>query len=171
LPEVSDVQQDGSTPGTLRIGEVVKRSGVPVSTLHYYESEGLIFSTRTPGNHRQYPRSVLRRLGVIKAAQRVGVPLSEIAEALSTLPEGRPPTDADWQRLAGRWRRDLDDRIERLTLLRNRLTGCIGCGCLSVKACPLFNPADEQGRTGPGPRFLEPGSTRSAGASRKQTGE
>jgi MerR family redox-sensitive transcriptional activator SoxR len=140
----------------LKIGDVVKRSGVPASTLHYYESQELIRSTRTPGNQRQYPRSVLRRLGVIKAAQRVGIPLTEIAEALSALPEGRSPTDADWQRLARRWRTDLDDRIQRLTLLRDRLTGCIGCGCLSVKACPLFNPKDEQARTGSGPRFLDP---------------
>lgn len=141
----------------LKIGEVVKRSGVPASTLHYYEAQGLLRSTRTPGNQRQYARSVLRQLGVIKAAQRVGVPLSEIAERLAELPEGQAPSDKDWQRLASHWRKDLDDRIERLTLLRDRLTGCIGCGCLSVKACPLFNPDDEKGREGAGPRYLEPG--------------
>ena len=142
--------------GTLRIGEVVARSGVPASTLHFYESQGLIRSTRTPGNQRQYARGVLRRLGVIRAAQRVGIPLAEIAEALDTLPAARAPNSEDWARLAQRWQVDLNDRIERLTLLRDRLTGCIGCGCLSVKACPLFNPGDEQGRTGSGPRFLEP---------------
>lgn len=129
---------------------------MPASTLHFYESRGLIRSGRTPGNQRQYPRSVLRRLGVIRAAQRVGIPLTEIAAALEQLPDGRTPTDRDWQRLARFWRRDLDDRIARLTLLRDRLTGCIGCGCLSVKACPLFNPDDEQGRRGDGPRLLEP---------------
>lgn len=141
---------------SLRIGEVVKRSGVPASTLHYYETLGLIQSGRTPGNQRQYPRSVLRRLGVIRAAQRVGIPLGEIAEALDTLPAGRSPTDRDWQRLARFWHHDLQNRIDRLTLLRDRLTGCIGCGCLSVKACPLFNPDDQQGRQGDGPRLLEP---------------
>lgn len=142
----------------LRIGEVVKRSGVPASTLHYYESEGLIRSTRTEGNQRRYNREVLRLLGVIKAAQRVGIPLTEIRHALNELPQGRAPTDADWQRLASRWRQGLDDRIERLTLLRDRLTGCIGCGCLSVKACPLFNPGDRQGETCRGAAFLEPGT-------------
>lgn len=146
--------------GRLRVSEVAARSGLPVSTLHYYEAEGLIRSSRTAGNQRRYARDVLRRLGVIKAAQRVGIPLAEIREALGALPDGRTPNQADWQRLAGRWQSDLNDRIERLELLRDRLTGCIGCGCLSVKACPLFNPDDEQGRLGTGPRFLQPKSSR-----------
>lgn len=140
----------------MTIGEVVARSGVAASTLHYYEAEGLIRSSRSAGNQRRYARDVLRRLGVIKAAQRVGIPLASIREALSTLPEKRTPTDADWRRLAKGWQDELNDRIDRLTLLRDRLTGCIGCGCLSVKACPLFNPEDEQGKQGAGPRFLEP---------------
>lgn len=152
-------QTQAPRPGArapLKIGEVAKRSGVPASTLHYYESLGLIQSGRTPGNQRQYPRSVLRRLGVIRAAQRVGIPLGEISAALDTLPAGRSPTDRDWQRLARYWQGDLQNRIDRLVLLRDRLTGCIGCGCLSVKACPLFNPDDQQGRRGDGARLLEP---------------
>ena len=140
----------------LTIGEVVARSGVPASTLHYYEVEGLIKSSRTAGNQRRYGRDELRRLGVIKAAQRVGIPLASIRQAFHSLPEDRTPTDADWARLASSWQADLDDRIERLVLLRDRLTGCIGCGCLSVKACPLLNPEDTQGELGSGPRFLEP---------------
>lgn len=150
------MSKPGMSGRPLKIGEVVRRSGVPASTLHFYEARGLISSSRTPGNQRQYPRGVLRRLGVIRAAQRVGIPLAEIAAALEQLPDGRTPSDRDWQRLARYWRRDLEDRIERLTLLRDRLTGCIGCGCLSVKACPLFNPDDEQGRRGDGARLLEP---------------
>ena len=142
--------------GPLAIGAVVQRSGIAASALHYYEKEGLIRSTRSPGNQRRYLRDVLRRLGVIKAAQRVGIPLASIRDALDTLPRERAPTDRDWQRLAESWQDELDERIERLSLLRDRLTGCIGCGCLSVKACPLLNPHDEQGRKGAGPRFLEP---------------
>lgn len=142
--------------GPLAIGAVVKRSGIAASALHYYEKEGLIRSTRSPGNQRRYPRDVLRRLGVIKAAQRVGIPLASIRDALDTLPRERAPSDKDWQRLAEGWQDELNERIERLALLRDRLTGCIGCGCLSVKACPLLNPNDEQGRKGVGPRFLEP---------------
>jgi MerR family transcriptional regulator, redox-sensitive transcriptional activator SoxR len=153
----------------LRIGEVVARSGVPASTLHFYEAEGLIRSSRSAGNQRRYPRDVLRRLGVIKAAQAVGISLTEIRGALGTLPEFRAPTDADWQRLATRWQSDLNERIERLSLLRDRLTGCIGCGCLSVKACPLFNPQDEQGRQGAGARFLQP-ARRRRGVRPAQTG-
>lgn len=144
------------THRVLSIGEVAARSGVAVSALHYYEAEGLIRSSRSAGNQRRYARDVLRRLGVIKAAQRVGIPLAAIREALNTLPQERTPTDADWRRLAKGWQADLNDRIGRLVLLRDRLTGCIGCGCLSVKACPLFNPDDAQGKQGAGPRLLEP---------------
>lgn len=142
----------------LSVGDVAKRSGVPVSTLHYYEDEGLIFSTRTAGNQRRYAKDVLRRIGVIKAAQTVGIPLKEIKRALSSLPERRTPDAKDWQLLAQDWKNELNERIDRLCLLRDRLSGCIGCGCLSVDACPLFNPEDEQGELGPGPRLLEPGS-------------
>lgn len=144
----------------LSVGEVAKRSGVTVSALHYYEEEGLILCSRTAGNQRRYARDVLRRLGVIKAAQAVGIPLKDIKDALSTLPKNRTPTAKDWAQLANGWKDDLNDRIERLVLLRERLSGCIGCGCLSVEACPLFNPDDEQSELGAGPQLLEPGSTK-----------
>ena len=139
----------------LTVGEVARRSGVAVSTLHFYEAKGLIASMRTTGNQRRYPREVLRRVAVIKAAQRVGVPLASIGEALETLPEGRAPTAADWARLSARWRAELDERITKLTRLRDQLSDCIGCGCLSIKACPLRNPWDKLGEEGPGARLLE----------------
>ena len=140
----------------LTVGEVAKRSGVTVSALHFYESKGLIKSSRSRGNQRRYPREILRRVAVIKVAQRVGIPLNEIRDALMTLPEGRTPTVADWSRMSSKWRADLDDRIDRLTRLRDQLTGCIGCGCLSIGACPLRNPHDVLSQQGPGPRLLDP---------------
>jgi MerR family transcriptional regulator, redox-sensitive transcriptional activator SoxR len=140
----------------LTVGEVAERSGVAVSTLHFYESKGLIKSLRTRGNQRRYPREVLRRVAIIKVAQRTGIPLASIHEALSTLPEGRTPTAEDWSRLSARWKSDLDERIIRLTRLRDQLNDCIGCGCLSMKACPLRNPWDELSEQGPGARLLEP---------------
>jgi MerR family transcriptional regulator, redox-sensitive transcriptional activator SoxR len=144
------------SPRVLSVGDVARRSGVATTTLHYYETEGLITSSRTAGNQRRYQRDVLRRLGVIKAAQRVGIPLAEIREALDTLPRDKAPNDSDWRRLATGWQENLNDRIHRLELLRDRLTGCIGCGCLSVKACPLFNPDDAAGAQGAGPVYLQP---------------
>jgi MerR family transcriptional regulator, redox-sensitive transcriptional activator SoxR len=140
----------------LSVGEVAARSGVPVSTLHFYEAKGLISSFRSPGNQRRYPRGVLRRVAVIKVAQRLGIPLEAIGKALAALPEHRPPTPADWAKLSARWKADLEDRIARLTLLHDRLEDCIGCGCLSMHACPLRNPADALSSEGPGPRRLEP---------------
>lgn len=140
----------------LTVGEVAARAGVAVSTLHFYESKGLIHSWRNAGNQRRYPREVLRRVAIIKVAQRTGIPLAEIREALSSLPEGRTPTAADWRKLSARWKADLDDRIERLTRLRDHMDGCIGCGCLSLKVCPLRNPLDELSEEGPGPRLLDP---------------
>lgn len=140
----------------LGVGEVAARSGVAVSALHFYEKKGLIRSLRTPGNQRRYGREVLRRIAVIKVAQRAGIPLARIRDALDALPEGRTPTVADWKRLSRRWRDDLDARIARLTGLRDSLDGCIGCGCLSLKACPLRNPGDVLGEEGPGPRLLDP---------------
>ena len=139
----------------LTVGEVAARSGVAVSALHFYETKGLIRSERTAGNQRRYPRGVLRRVAVIKAAQRVGVPLAEIKAALAELPDDRTPTTEDWQRLSTRWRGDLDARIRGLTRLRDLLDLCIGCGCLSVGACPLRNPGDVLSEQGPGPRLLE----------------
>lgn len=143
-------------PRELSVGEVAERSGVAVSTLHFYETKGLIRSQRNRGNQRRYPRSILRRVAVIKVAQRTGIPLSEIADALSVLPHDRPLTVEDWRMLSNTWRRQLDDRIARLTKLRNQIDGCIGCGCLSMQECPLRNPLDTLGAEGPGPRLLEP---------------
>ncbi|WP_141454048.1 redox-sensitive transcriptional activator SoxR [Pseudoxanthomonas sp. z9] len=140
----------------LTVGEVAARAGVAVSTLHFYESKGLIHSWRNAGNQRRYPREVLRRVAIIKVAQRTGIPLAEIRDALSSLPEGRTPTAADWRKLSARWQADLDDRIERLTRLRDHMDSCIGCGCLSLKVCPLRNPLDELADEGPGPRLLDP---------------
>jgi MerR family transcriptional regulator, redox-sensitive transcriptional activator SoxR len=143
-------------PRELTVGEVAERSGVAVSTLHFYETKGLIHSQRNRGNQRRYPRSILRRVAVIKVAQRTGIPLSEIADALSVLPHDRPLTVQDWRNLSETWRGQLDERIARLTKLRNQLDGCIGCGCLSMRECPLRNPLDALGEKGPGPRLLEP---------------
>jgi MerR family redox-sensitive transcriptional activator SoxR len=140
----------------LTVGEVASRSGVAVSTLHFYEAQGLISSWRNSGNQRRYAREVLRRVAVIKVAQRTGIPLAEIREALATLPENRTPTAADWKKLSARWRLQLNDRIERLTRLRDQLDGCIGCGCLSLETCPLRNPWDRLAEEGPGPRLLDP---------------
>lgn len=142
---------------TLSVGEVARRSGVAVSALHFYEAKGLIRGWRNAGNHRRYSRDVLRRVAVIKTAQRAGIPLKEIAAALASLPNARTPTAADWRALSAQWKADLDDRIERLTRLRDQLAGCIGCGCLSMAECPLRNPSDALGDKGPGPRLLNPG--------------
>ena len=139
----------------LSVGQVAERAGVAVSTLHFYEAKGLIHSRRNAGNQRRYPREVLRRVAIIKVAQRTGIPLGEIQQALAALPENRTPTAADWKKLSSRWKADLDERIERLTRLRDQMDGCIGCGCLSLKVCPLRNPRDELAEQGPGPVLLE----------------
>ena len=139
----------------LSVGELAARSGVAVSALHFYERQGLIHGGRNAANQRRYGRDVLRRVAIIKVAQRAGIPLAVIREALDTLPDGRTPTTADWSRLSRRWRADLDARIAQLTRLRNQLDGCIGCGCLSLEACPLRNPEDIAGSRGPGARYLE----------------
>lgn len=148
--------ETGKVAKELTVGEVARRSGVAVSALHFYENKGLIKSRRNAGNQRRYSRDVLRRVAVIKVAQRTGIPLAEIGEALQTLPDGRAPNARDWARLSGRWRADLDRRIEQLARLRDHLDGCIGCGCLSLEACPLRNPADYLGDEGAGARLLEP---------------
>ncbi|MGE5828298.1 MAG: redox-sensitive transcriptional activator SoxR [Micromonosporaceae bacterium] len=139
---------------SLTIGELAARSGVPASALRYYERLGLIRARRTVGNQRRYARSELRRVAFIRIAQRVGVSLEEIREALAGLPDHRTPTKADWARLSARWRARLDERIGLLERLRDRLTGCIGCGCLSLKRCTLSNPDDELAGQGPGPAHL-----------------
>ncbi len=148
-------KQHPSIETELTVGQVAARAGVAVSTLHFYESKGLIHSWRNTGNQRRYARDVLRRVAVIKVAQRTGIPLAEIQSALSSLPEGRTPTAADWKKLSSRWHAALDARIESLVRLRDQLDGCIGCGCLSLKACPLRNPWDALGEEGPGARLLE----------------
>ncbi|WP_433800775.1 redox-sensitive transcriptional activator SoxR [Actinomycetospora sp. CA-084318] len=144
------------TPGAgeLSVGEVAQRSGVAVSALHFYEREGLISSRRTAGNQRRFRRDVLRRIAFIRIAQRVGIPLAQVREALDELPDARTPTRADWERLSASWRTELDDRIRRLEQLRDDFSGCIGCGCLSIDRCQLVNPGDTLGAAGPGPRVL-----------------
>ena len=139
----------------LSVGQVAKRSGIPVSTLHYYEAKGLIRSRRTDGNQRRYGRDVLRRVAIIKVAQRTGLTLGAIREALATLPQDRVAGVEDWRRLSETWRDELDARIARLTRLRDRLDGCIGCGCLSLDLCPLRNPDDCLAQEGPGAALLE----------------
>ncbi|KRA54620.1 MerR family transcriptional regulator [Pseudoxanthomonas sp. Root65] len=139
----------------LTVGQVAARAGVAISTLHFYEARGLIHSWRNAGNQRRYARDVLRRVAVIKVAQRTGIPLAEIQSALSSLPENRTPTAADWKKLSARWHAALDARIASLIRLRDQLDGCIGCGCLSLKACPLRNPWDALGEEGPGARLLD----------------
>ena len=141
-------------PGELAVGEVAKRSGVATSTLHFYEAQGLISSRRTAGNQRRYPRQVLRRVAFIRASQGVGIPLRRIKAALDQLPDRRTPTRRDWERLSEDWRSELDDQIDRLQRLRDNLSGCIGCGCLSLDLCKLVNPGDVLGGQGPGPRNL-----------------
>lgn len=138
----------------LTVGQLAERSGVSVSALHFYERQGLIASRRTNGNQRRYRRDTLRRVAFIRVAQRVGMSLAEIKTALDTLPEGRPPGKADWQRLSNSWRAELDLRIEQMVKLRDELTGCIGCGCLSLDTCTLFNPEDTLSSKGSGPRRL-----------------
>ncbi len=142
------------TTREMTVGQLAVRSGVSVSALHFYEAEGLIAARRTPGNQRRYPRATLRRVAFIRVSQRVGIPLARIKAALDTLPAGRTPTRQDWARLSATWRRDLDERISQLQELRDRLTGCIGCGCLSMNSCQLANPDDVLGRHGAGPRKL-----------------
>lgn len=138
----------------LSVGEVAERAGVAVSALHFYERKGLIRSHRTGGNQRRYDRDVLRRLAIIRMGQELGVPLAEIGEQLEALPDGRPAGKADWARMSSRWRDRLDRRIALMTRLRDELTGCIGCGCLSLKACPLYNRDDTLSSEGSGPRRL-----------------
>lgn len=139
----------------LTVGEVAERSGISVSAVHFYESKGLLKAWRTSGNQRRYPREVLRRIAVIRIAQRVGVPLRTIRDTLTSLPTNRTPTAKDWEVLSLRWRTELDERIARLTKLRDELTSCIGCGCLSLDSCPLYNPGDKCAEQGPGARLFD----------------
>jgi MerR family redox-sensitive transcriptional activator SoxR len=142
-------------PGELSIGEVASRSGVAASALRFYEAEGLIAAERSDGNQRRYPRAVLRRIALLQAGRAAGIPLGRIREALATLPDDRAPTRRDWQRLSRAWQADLDRRIATLQAIRDRLGGCIGCGCLSLDRCGLLNPDDRAAADGPGARYLE----------------
>ncbi|WP_313814695.1 redox-sensitive transcriptional activator SoxR [Glutamicibacter sp.] len=138
----------------LGIGDLARRAGVTVATLRFYESRELIFSTRTSGNMRIYPKHTLRRVAIIAAGQRVGLTLTQISEALSELPVDRAPSQKQWEELSGRWKILVDRRIEQLNSLRDSLDGCIGCGCLSTTKCSLFNPQDEAAAEGPGSRWI-----------------
>ena len=140
-------------------GELSERSGAAISALHFYEREGLISSRRTSGNQRRYPRHMLRRVAFIRVSQQVGIPLRDIKAALDSLPQDRAPTKANWARLSAGWRDHLDARIDEMQRLRDDLTGCIGCGCISLRTCTLYNPADRMGQTGPGARRLLPRGT------------
>ncbi len=145
---------------TLSIGEVADRTGVAPSALRFYETEGLIASDRSEGGQRRFHREMLRRVAFIRVAQRVGLSLQDIRSALSLLPEGRTPTKKDWARLSQAWRPRLDEQIAVLERLRDQLDSCIGCGCLSLRRCSLYNPDDRAAALGSGPRFLlgdEPG--------------
>ncbi len=138
---------------TLTIGEIARRSGVASSALRFYEERGLIQSERAGSGHRRFPRSVLRRIAFIVFAQKIGLTLDEIAAELARLPAGRVPKSGDWARLSSTWTKRIDERIAELQRLRDGLTACIGCGCLSIDRCALSNPADRAGRAGPGPRY------------------
>ena len=139
------------------VGKVAQRCGVNVSTLHFYEQKGLIYSSRNAGNQRRYKADVLRRVAVIKAAQKMGISLASINKAFANLPKQRTPTASDWQKLSSGWQAELNARIAYLERLRDSLTGCIGCGCLSMARCPLYNKDDKMGAGGAGAVMLERG--------------
>ncbi len=138
----------------LTIGELSSRAGVATSALRFYETKGLIASERTDGNQRRYPRATLRRVALIRAGQEIGLSLSELSDALATLPHEKTPTKADWTKLSRSWRNRLDAQIQEMIALRDELSDCIGCGCLSLKSCAIFNPGDAASDLGTGPRYL-----------------
>ncbi len=140
--------------GEVTIGVLAERTGVATSALRFYEAEGLIHATRSAGGQRRFGRDIIRRVSFIRVAQQVGLSLDEIREALHTLPERRTPTERDWHRLATSWRPRLDAQIAMLERLRDRLDGCIGCGCLSLRHCRMLNPGDQAAARGPGPRYV-----------------
>lgn len=140
-----------STQKKLSVGVIAKRSGVAISAIHFYESKGLIKSQRNAGNQRRYKQDVLRRIAVIKAAQKVGISLKDIMKSFQSLPNERTPTKRDWDKLSRTWKKSLDERIQLLAQLRDDLSECIGCGCLSITDCPLRNPNDELSSQGDGP--------------------
>jgi MerR family redox-sensitive transcriptional activator SoxR len=157
------MRQAGWEHGELTVGQLAERSGVAVSALHFYERQELITSRRTSGNQRRYRRDTLRRVALIRVAQRVGIPLAEVRAALAELPDNRTPNRADWERLSQRWHDELEERIRNLEQLRDDFTNCIGCGCLSLDRCRMTNPYDTLAEHGPGPRRLLEQGAPSAG--------
>lgn len=143
------------TAANWTVGKVAQRCGVNISTLHFYEDKGLIFSTRNAGNQRRYRADVVRRVSVIKAAQKMGISLASIKHAFASLPDRRTPTVQDWEKLSSAWQIELNSRIAYLERLRDSLTGCIGCGCLSMKNCPIYNADDKLGIDTSGPVILD----------------
>ena len=152
----NETKPSGPLPLVLSIGALSRRSGIAISAIHYYEREGLIRSSRNDVNHRRYSRASLRILAIIKAGQRAGIPLSTIRQALGPAVSGQPLDQAAWQRISESWRDDLDQRIRTLELVRDRLSGCIRCGCLSHDLCTMLNPEDEAAADGPGAPGFEP---------------
>ncbi|MEU9759460.1 redox-sensitive transcriptional activator SoxR [Streptomyces sp. NPDC047987] len=148
MPQIPQTLQE------LTVGQLSARSGAAVSALHFYEAKGLIKSRRTSGNQRRYTRDALRRVAFVRAAQRVGIPLATVREALAELPDERTPNRDDWARLSAAWRFELDERIAQLAQLRDHLTDCIGCGCLSLETCVLSNPDDVSGQRISGSRLM-----------------
>jgi MerR family transcriptional regulator, redox-sensitive transcriptional activator SoxR len=154
MVEVKQSSQRTSKHRLLTVGEVAQRAGLATSAIRFYEANGLITAERNDAGHRRYRADVLRRVSFIKVAQRVGLTLGEIGDALKSLPDGRTPTTRDWARLAQSWQPMLEDRIAVLSAMRDRLDGCIGCGCLSLDTCALYNANDEAAQYGDGPRWL-----------------
>ena len=151
----------------LTIGELSERSGVSQSALRFYERQGLIAARRTGGNQRRFPSVTLRRVALVQAGKAAGIPLERIRQALDALPEGKQPTKRDWERLSNAWRAELDERIATLQSIRDRLTTCIGCGCLSLKTCGLLNPGDEAASVGGGAHYLRRVSPRGRGLAQR----
>ncbi len=145
---------DSSPPSLLAIGAVAERTGLAVSAIRFYEEHRLVTSVRADSGHRRFERSAIRRLSFIRICQKLGYSLDEIRQQLDSLPSGRTPTEADWERLAARFTVDLDERIAGLTNLRERVAGCIGCGCLSLTHCKIYNVDDQAAQHGDGPRYL-----------------
>lgn len=141
-------------PRELSIGQLAERTGMAVSAIRYYETQGLIVSNRNAGGHRRFERSMIRRLSFIRIAQQIGYPLERIQQELSRLPDGRTPTHTDWEEISRAFRADLDSRIAEMQRMRDNLDGCIGCGCLSLERCALYNPDDRASAKGAGPRYL-----------------
>ncbi len=149
---MSSPEKRRAIPNDLSVGEMARRAGVAVSTLHYYEAEGLIESWRTPANHRRYDRRELRRVAVIRVAQTLGIPLAEVKTVLARVPRGGAVRKSDWTAASALWRAEIDERMAMLERLRGQLDHCIGCGCLSLESCPLYNSGDALAKNGPGPR-------------------